>query len=133
MVRLHPLPARPALVTPRLHGVSRWVPLAAAFTVSLVMLFSPGSTVPSGPPNSDKVAHLLLFAALASAARLGGVGWRVATAWILTYAVLSEILQAALPIHRSGSLTDFAADGIGVGLGLALFAAAGSLPRRRMR
>ncbi|WP_051461461.1 VanZ family protein [Tomitella biformata] len=108
----------------RLSEAVRWsvFPLSAVFALSLVILFSPGSTVPSGPPNSDKVVHALLFAALAAASRLAGVGWRVTIAWVLAYAALSEVLQATLPIHRSGSWWDLAADAFGMALGLVVCA-----------
>lgn len=96
----------------------RWLPLAGVFALSLIVLFSPGSTVPSGPPNSDKVVHALLFAALAITARAAGIGWRAAAAWILAYAALSEVLQATLPINRGGSLWDWVADAVGLAVGL---------------
>ena len=112
--------SRPSPVGP---APARWLPLAAVFALSLVMLFSPGSAVPSGPPNSDKLVHALLFAALALAARYAGLGWRSAAAALLAYAAASEVLQAILPIHRGGSLSDFAADAAGVGAGLIAFAA----------
>lgn len=110
-----PRPAGPAL--------ARRLPLAAVFALSLVMLFSPGSAVPSGPPNSDKLVHALLFAALALAARYAGLGWRACAAALLAYAAVSEVLQAILPIHRGGSVWDFAADAAGVGAGMLVFEA----------
>ncbi|MFF0814134.1 VanZ family protein [Rhodococcus sp. NPDC003318] len=98
----------------------RTVPFLVVLAVTLVMLFSPGSTVPSGPPNSDKVTHLLMFLALAVAARYAGFR----TGWILlggaVYAAVSEVLQAVLPIQRTGSVWDWTADMIGVVLGLGL-------------
>lgn len=101
-------------------GSRRALPFLVVLAVTLVMLFSPGSTVPSGPPNSDKVTHLLMFLALAVAARYAGFR----TWWILLggalYAAVSEVLQALLPIQRSGSVWDWAADMIGVAVGLGL-------------
>lgn len=121
------------------NGVSRlqagrWLmlPLAVVFAVSLVVLFSPGSTVPSGPPNSDKIVHTLLFAALALASRLASIGWRTTAAWVLAYAALSEVLQALLPIQRSGSLWDVAADAFGAALGLAAWAIGARVIRTRI-
>lgn len=96
---------------------AHWLPLAAVFAVSLVVLFSPGSTVPSGPPNSDKLVHALLFAALAIASRAAGISWRASAAWLLAYAALSEVLQSVLPIHRGGSINDWIADAGGIALG----------------
>ncbi|MFD4294938.1 VanZ family protein [Rhodococcus sp. NPDC058505] len=96
----------------------RAIPFYAVLAITVVMLFSPGGAVPSGPPNSDKVTHLLMFLALAVAARYAG--WRAG--WVLLggvlYAAASEVLQAVLPIQRSGSVFDWLADVVGVLLGL---------------
>ncbi|EME19687.1 VanZ family protein [Rhodococcus triatomae] len=101
----------------------RLVPFLVVSAVTLVMLFSPGSAVPSGPPNSDKVTHLLMFLALAVAARYAGFRFRWVLLGGLLYAAVSEVLQAALPIQRSGSVWDWAADAVGVLLGLGIVAA----------
>lgn len=90
--------------------------------ISLLVLFSPGSAVPSGPPNSDKLVHFLLFAALALTSRLAGIGMLASIAWVLAYAALSEVLQTLLPIQRSGSLWDVVADAAGMAVGLAVYA-----------
>ncbi|MGW0175131.1 VanZ family protein [Rhodococcus sp. NPDC003322] len=101
-------------------GSRRAIPFFVVLVITLVMLFSPGSTVPSGPPNSDKVTHLLMFLALAVAARYAGfrAGWVLLGGAL--YAAVSEALQALLPIHRSGSIWDWLADVVGVAVGLAL-------------
>ena len=98
----------------------RWVPLAVATVIVLVMLFSPGGSVPSGPEHSDKVTHALMFAALALTSRYAriGVGWTAA--WLLAFAAASEVLQGVLPINRGCSVWDAAADAVGIALGLAL-------------
>ncbi|XGU19845.1 hypothetical protein ACETU7_36025 [Rhodococcus sp. 3Y1] len=44
---------------------NRYWPLAIAVVIALIMLFSPGSTVPSSPENTDKITHTLMFAVLA--------------------------------------------------------------------
>ncbi len=111
MRRLRGLAADPGL---------RRLPLAILVPVSLVVLFSPGSTVPSGPPNSDKLVHAALFAALAAAAVCAGAGWRLAGALLLVYAAVSEVLQSVLPIHRHGDPADLIADAAGIGAGLIL-------------
>ncbi|MDF2471320.1 MAG: putative rane protein, partial [Rhodococcus erythropolis] len=36
---------------------NRYWPLAIAVVIALIMLFSPGSTVPSSPENTDKITH----------------------------------------------------------------------------
>ena len=61
---------------------------AAAVVVSLLVLFLPASGVPTAPPGTDKVVHLLVFAALAVTGRWAG--WsetRLAVA-LVAYAVL---------------------------------------------
>lgn len=96
----------------------RFVPLAVTTVIVLVMLFSPGSTVPSGPENSDKVTHALMFAALAVTSRYARIGVAWTAAWLLVFAGLSEVLQGALPIQRGCSVWDAAADAVGIALGL---------------
>lgn len=103
-----------------LPGRRSW-PLLVAFAVTLVMLFSPGSTVPSGPPNSDKLTHLLMFAVLVYAARYARHRVLAVAVWAAAYAAVSEVLQGLLPIHRSASVWDLAADLLGVATGLVLF------------
>ena len=82
----------------------RALPFGLAVLLSLVVLFLPASGVPSSPPGTDKVVHLLLFAVLAVTARTAG--WRAAPvlAGLLGYAALSEVLQALLPLGRSGDV-----------------------------
>jgi VanZ family protein len=71
--------------------------------------------------NRDKYLHLLIFMLFAFLWRLAG--WsinRVLIAGII-YAGLIEIMQALIPaIHRSGEWLDFAADAVGVAIGLLL-------------
>jgi len=98
----------------------RFVPLAIATLIVLVMLFSPGSTVPSGPENSDKVTHALMFAALAITSRYARIGVAWTAVWLLAFAAASEVLQGALPIQRSCSIWDAAADAVGIAIGLVL-------------
>lgn len=104
------------------------VPLAVTFVVSLVVLFTPASGVPSGFEHSDKIIHFVLFAALAYTSRLAGFGWVRTAVWVLGFAVLSEILQANLPLGRSGSAADALADAAGVAIGLGV--ASRVLPQR---
>ena len=87
--------------------------------VSLVVLFAPSSGG-SGPPGSDKVVHLLLFAALAASTR-----WRFGALLpglvaVAAYAPVSEAVQALLLPGRSGDLLDVVADLTGVALGWTL-------------
>lgn len=86
--------------------------------IALVLLFSPGSTVPSGPEHADKVTHALIFLGLAVTSRHARITAGHTVAWLACFAVVTEILQSLLPINRSGSVWDVAADLVGVVLGL---------------
>ena len=96
---------------------SRRTPFAVVLLLSLWMLFSPGSTVPAGPPYSDKVVHALLFAALASTGLHAGIRTPVLLVGLAVYAGASEVLQSVLPIHRDGELADALVDLVGVAIG----------------
>jgi VanZ family protein len=105
----------------RSGSVPTWsgrAPFALVVLLSLWMLFSPGSTVPSGPPYSDKVVHTLLFAALALTGRRAGVRLPVLVLGLAAYAGVSEVLQSVLPIHRDGDVADAAVDVLGVAIGV---------------
>lgn len=97
------------------------VVFVGAVAVSMVMLFSPASDVPTNIPVSDKVVHALIFLSLAVtalAARLGRPGLILLA--LVTYAGASEFLQEALPIGRDGSWGDLAADLIGLAIAFGL-------------
>lgn len=98
----------------------RCLPFAAAVLVSLVVLFTPASGVPTSPPGTDKVIHFVLFTTLAVTGRLAGIEARASCVLLACYAVGSELLQAALPLGRSGDMLDAATDLLGVGTGLAV-------------
>ena len=97
---------------------------AGACALSLVVLFAPGSDVPSALPISDKVIHFLLFALLAATGRMAGLPARGLLVGLVAYAGASEVLQTTLPIHRDGDVRDALADALGVvaGLGLVVLA-----------
>lgn len=99
----------------------RW-PFVAAVLLSMLMLFSPASGVPGGPPHSDKVVHALIFAVLAGTGRLAGLSWRQLALGLAAYAIASEVLQSLLPINRHGDPLDAVTDLVGVALGLLLTA-----------
>ncbi|MCX5046568.1 VanZ family protein [Aldersonia sp. NBC_00410] len=101
----------------------RAVPFLVALGVTFFMLFSPGSTVPSGPPNSDKLTHLLMFLVLTVTACHAGFRMGAVLIGIAGYAAVSEVLQAVLPIRRSGSVWDWLADLLGILAGLGIVAA----------
>ena len=81
--------------------------------------FWPSNHLPDLDGNSDKYLHVLIFLLFAILWRLAGwlVG-RVLAAGIF-YAGLIEVVQATVPaINRSGDWLDFAADALGLLLGL---------------
>lgn len=104
------------------------IPLAVTFVVALIVLFTPASGVPSGFQHSDKIIHVILFAALAYTSRVAEIGWVSTALWVSAFAVISEFLQAILPLGRSGSAADALADATGVAVGLV--AANWVLPQR---
>jgi hypothetical protein len=82
--------------------------------VSLVVLFSPSTPSEGGLYGVDKVVHATLFLLLAlTTRRRFGRG----LPWVLAYAVVSEVLQAVLPISRDGNVPDALFDGLGALLG----------------
>jgi VanZ family protein len=98
----------------------KFLPFVVAALLSVIVLFTPESGVPSSPPGTDKVVHCLLFALLAFTG-LPAVGRRVLLG-LVGYAALSEVLQALIvPLHRSGDVLDALTDVVGIGLGWAVF------------
>lgn len=86
--------------------------------LSLVVLFSPASRVPSGIELNDKVVHAALFLTLAFTGVVAGLPVRALALGLVLYAGVSEVLQAVLPIDRDGSVLDALADVLGVVVGL---------------
>ena len=66
---------------------------------------------------ADKVVHALLFGLLALTARAAFGPARAVLAAVLTYATVSELVQALLLSRRSGDLWDLLADVVGALLG----------------
>lgn len=102
------------LPTPRLARTLAVLALAA----NAYALFDPDPGGPALFPHADKVIHTLIFWVPTALAVLGR--WPVP--WVaggmLAYAAASEITQAALLPHRSGSWGDLLCDALGVGLGV---------------
>ena len=103
------------------HGALARGVFAVVVLVSLAVLFAPASDVPSAPAGVDKLVHLGLFAALAFTGRWAGIGSRALAAMLVGYAAISEVIQGLSALDRSMSLGDWAADTVGVLLGLALW------------
>ncbi len=98
---------------------TRW--LALGWTVFMAVgCFWPSSGLPN-IGNNDKVLHVLIFIPFATGWLLSGktLWWTLAAG--LAYGGLIEVVQEAIPaINRAGDWLDFAADALGVGVGLAL-------------
>ena len=95
---------------------------ALALVVSAVVLFTPASGVPTAPPGTDKVVHLVLFAVLASTGRWAGARPVPLGLGLLSYAAFSEVVQGTTSLGRSASLADGAADAAGIAVGLLAWA-----------
>lgn len=110
---------RPWMLDPY-SAVLRRSPFYCAVAVSVVILFTPPGPVPTGPPHTDKIVHVVLFAALAGT----GIRAELRAPWLplglMGYALASEALQAWLPIDRDAGPADLAADLLGLLCGWAL-------------
>ena len=101
-------------------GGVRVQPFVLSVLLSLVVLFTPASGVPTAPPGTDKVVHLLLFALLAWTGRAAGIRVWPLLGGLVVYAAASEVAQALLPIGRSGDVLDARVDVAGAALGVGL-------------
>jgi VanZ family protein len=108
--------------------MGRVLPFVIAALLSVVVLFTPESGVPTAPPGTDKVVHTLLFALLAFTGLYAKIS-RILPL-LVVYAGVSEVLQQLItPLHRSGDVLDALVDVLGIGLGWAIASAVRS--RRR--
>ncbi len=87
--------------------------------ISLAMFLTPGDGVPEGGPD-DKLTHLLIFMSLAVAGRWAQAPPVALGLGLAAYALVTEVLQAVLPIDRNGDPRDLLADATGILLGLFL-------------
>lgn len=102
--------------------VVRRCSFALAVLVSLVVLFAPGSDVPSAPPGVDKIVHFGVFALLALTGRWVGLPVLPLGLGLVAYAAASELIQAFTPLARSGDVLDFGADVLGAAVVYAVLA-----------
>lgn len=101
------------------------VPFIVALVASMVILFTPASGVPTAPPGTDKVVHLILFATLALTGRLAGLRLVALSLGLCCYAGASEVLQWLLPIGRAGGVVDAVVDVLGIAVGAGVGIAVG--------
>ena len=106
----------------RLPGVLPRIAFGVALLVSAAVLFTPASGVPTAPPGTDKVVHLLLFAVLAFTGRWAGMRPAPLTVGLLGYAAFSEVVQGMTSLGRSASPADVVADVVGLAVGLLAWA-----------
>lgn len=98
--------------------MGRVLPFVIAASLSVVVLFTPESGVPTSPPGTDKVIHTLLFALLAYTGLYAKVPHVLPL--LVVYAGVSEVLQELItPLHRSGDWIDALVDVLGIALGWA--------------
>lgn len=126
--------SQPGSLPPQRRREARLAFAVTVIVTSVIALF-PG---PAGAPSLigwDKLDHVAAFAALALLARMGWPGLtrrRLAYA-LMVYGLLIEAGQAQPAVGRTASLTDVAADAIGIALGLALAWTGGQIARRTGR
>ena len=96
------------------------IPLTLIVTAVLtVAMLWPIQQPPPGPDGSDKVVHLIAFAALAfPLARTGRIGLVPVFIGASTFGSLIELIQPTF--GRSADMQDWIADVAGVGLGIVL-------------
>ncbi|SHF30971.1 VanZ family protein [Streptoalloteichus hindustanus] len=92
----------------------RQLPFVVAMLLSVPILFTPESGVPTAPPGTDKVVHFTLFAAMALTGLYARLPRLPLVVGLAIYAPLSEILQVALPLGRSFGVDDIVADLVGL-------------------
>ncbi|MDN5860863.1 MAG: VanZ family protein [Pseudonocardia sp.] len=99
-------------------AAARELPFLVVLLVSLVVLFTPASGLPSVFPGADKLVHLATFGALVFTGRLARIPRGRLVAGLVGYAVASEVLQGLLPIGRSPDPVDVLADVLGIAVGV---------------
>ena len=105
-----------------MSSAGHWrVAFAVVLTVHLAALYWPRVDLSGAPQDSDKLAHVLLFAVPTVVGVLAVRRWWPAYLLVL-HAPLSEALQAGWLPGRSGTVADAVADLVGVALGSALAA-----------
>ncbi|MEU4739638.1 VanZ family protein [Actinosynnema sp. NPDC023658] len=96
----------------------RILPFVVAVLLSVIVLFTPESGVPTAPPGTDKVVHFLLFALLMGSGRYARLPVGPLLAGLTGYAAVSELLQWLITaLGRSGDVLDALVDVAGIAFG----------------
>ena len=93
-----------------------WMTLVVLLAVQMVGLYAASAPGPDGPDGSDKVGHLLAFAAPAALAWLLGARWLVPV--LVLHALVAEPLQAWVAPTRMLDPWDTVANLAGTALGV---------------
>ncbi len=103
-----------------MRSEGRWrIAFAVVLAVHLAALYWPRVDLAGAPADSDKLAHILLFAVPTLVGVVAARRWWPAYLFAL-HAPLSEALQAAWLPGRTGGVADAVADLVGVAFGSAL-------------
>lgn len=95
-----------------------WLALVVTLAVQAVGLYSDSPPGPTGPAGTDKVGHVLVFAAPVALAWLLGARWLVPV--LVLHALVAEPLQGWLVPTRMMDPWDTVANLAGVALGVAV-------------
>ncbi|WP_051772066.1 VanZ family protein [Saccharothrix sp. NRRL B-16314] len=99
----------------------RILPFVVAASLSVIVLFTPASGVPTAPPGTDKVVHFLLFALLTATGRYGRLPRGPLVGALIGYAAVSEVLQWLITaLGRGGDVLDGLVDVAGIAFGYLL-------------
>jgi VanZ family protein len=109
MTHRHRAAKQPAVVRRRLWQVA----FAVALAVQLVVLYWPRTVSASSGLPIDKLAHALVFGAVAWTAIRAGFRPVLVVVALLVHAVVSEAAQQAFLPSRSGDVRDVLADVVG--------------------
>ena len=89
----------------------------ASVAGNVAALYWPRPVSEGGIPHVDKVAHVLVFAAVAWTGLRARVPARALLPLLAGHAILSEVAQATVLPRRSGDLPDVVADLVGILVG----------------
>ncbi|MFB9776859.1 VanZ family protein [Brevibacterium otitidis] len=100
-----------------------WSAFAAVFFVHLFLLYSPSTGAPAPFPGFDKLAHAVGFTALTTPLLLLGFRPGQTMLAMSAYAALSEFIQAFAVPGRTGEVSDWVADSLGILLAFGIWRA----------